>query len=402
MIVFQIITFIFIIELLIQVFIRFYKNKFKWFITNDDEIPKFNEKKFKNFLLKSFDLKLGWKQKLNTSGLLKEITNTKTYLDHRNLVNKKKKRLVASFGDSYVFSNHMNDKNTWEEQISKKNNFNVLNYGVGNYGFDQAIIKYENTILPKDTKIVIIGFVPETITRIQSSWKHYTEFGNINGFKPKFDLIRNQLILKPNPINSKIKLNQIKKVIIKLRKTDRFYKDRFLKYKFKFPYSLNFFKNFKFNLKILFYLIILDLTKILKKNKINEKFQNAMFYSVIERNVKEAHYLYREDYSKKLLSKLIEKFKKVSSKKKHIPLIVIFPQPQDINLKSSIYYKTYFENFSKNIDILDLSSFFSKKDYSKYFLNDKYGGHLNKNGNIFVSKIINRQLQKYIQKNYVN
>ena len=90
MIVFQIITFIFIIELLIQVFIRFYKSKFKWFITNDDEIPKFNEKKFKNFLLESFDLKLGWKQKLNTSGLLKEITNTKTYLDHRNLVNKKK------------------------------------------------------------------------------------------------------------------------------------------------------------------------------------------------------------------------------------------------------------------------------------------------------------------------
>ena len=401
MIVFQVITFILILELLIQIFIRFYKSKFKWFITNDDEIPKFDEKKFKNFIAESFDYKLGWKQKLNSSGFLKQHIKTKQYLDHRNLVNKKKKKIVATFGDSYVFSNHMNDKNTWEEQISKKNNFNVLNYGVGNYGFDQAIIKYKNINLAKDTKIVIMGFVPETITRIQSSWKHYTEFGNINGFKPKFDLIKDRLILKPNPINSKIKLNQIKKVINKLKKNERFYKDRFLKYKFRFPYSIIFLKNLKFNLRISFYLIIIDLTRLLRYDNIHKKIQNAMFYSVIERNVKEAHYLYREDHSKKLLTKLIEKFKKISFEKRHIPLIIIFPQPQDINLKSSIFYKNYFKNFPKNIDILDLSNFFSKKNYSKYFLDDKYGGHLNKNGNIFVSKIINKQLQKYIDKKII-
>ena len=32
---------------------------------------------------------------------------------------------------------------------------------------DQAILKYENTNLSKETKIVIMGFVPETITRVQ-------------------------------------------------------------------------------------------------------------------------------------------------------------------------------------------------------------------------------------------
>ena len=92
MIVFQVITFILILELLIQIFIRFYKSKFKWFITNDDEIPKFDEKKFKNFIAESFDYKLGWKQKLNSSGFLKQNIKTKQYLDHRNLVNKKKRK----------------------------------------------------------------------------------------------------------------------------------------------------------------------------------------------------------------------------------------------------------------------------------------------------------------------
>ncbi len=396
MIILQIIATIIILEFLIQIFIKIYKQKFKWFITEDDEIPKFDKKKFENFLINSFDAKLGWKQKLNSSGFFEFKKKKIKYIHHRNLIKKHKKKLIASFGDSYVYSNHMDDRNTWSEQISKKNNFNVLNYGVGNYGLDQAILKYENTNLSKETKIVIMGFVPETITRVQSSWKHYTEFGNINGFKPKFELVGNNLILRNNPINLKTKIHHIEKIIFKLKKTERFYKERFLKYKFQFPYLLKFLRNLKFNLKIFTYLIASDVTKISNKSQLYNKIQNAIFYSIIERNVKEAHSLYRENYSKKLLTKLINKFKKISYKRKHIPLIIIFPQPQDINLKSSIYYKKFFKNLSKKIEILDLSDFFSKKNYKKYFLNDKYGGHLNKRGNVFVSKIISKQLHKHI------
>ena len=398
MIIFEIIIIVFILEVSIQIFIRFYKTKFRWFVNNEDEIPKFDEKKFKNFLLKSFDYKLGWKQTLDTSGLLNKNVKKQTWFDHRNIINKKKKKIIAAFGDSYVFSNYMSDKNTWEEQISKKNNFNVLNFGVGNYGLDQAILKYKNINLSKETKIVIMGFVPETITRIQSSWKHYTEFGNINGFKPKFELVGNNLILKQNPINLKTKIYQIEKIIYRLKQTERFYKERFLKYKFHFPYLVKFIINFKFNVKIFSYLIASDLAKILNKSQLFDKIQNSIFYSIIERNVKEAHYLYQENHSKKLLTKLIIKFKKISYKRKHIPLVIIFPQPQDINLKSSIYYKKYFKNLSKIIEVLDLSNFFSKKNYKKYFLNDKYGGHLNKRGNVFVSEIITNHLEKHLRK----
>ena len=36
--------------------------------------------------------------------------------------------------------------------------------------------------IDKSTKLIILAFVPETIARIHSYWKHYLEFGNKFGF----------------------------------------------------------------------------------------------------------------------------------------------------------------------------------------------------------------------------
>ena len=41
-------------------------------------------------------------------------------------------------------------------------------------------------------KIVVFAFVPETISRINSYWKHYSEFGNKFGFKPFYKLEKNK------------------------------------------------------------------------------------------------------------------------------------------------------------------------------------------------------------------
>lgn len=59
---------------------------------------------------------------------------------------------------------------------------NFLNFGVGNYGVDQALLRYEKTELTNSIEHVILGFVPETICSINSSWNHYVEFGNFFSF----------------------------------------------------------------------------------------------------------------------------------------------------------------------------------------------------------------------------
>ena len=54
---------------------------------------------------------------------------------------------------------------------------NIRNYGVGNFGVDQAILKYINLPNNNEADHIILSFVPETILRVHSYWKHYIEFG---------------------------------------------------------------------------------------------------------------------------------------------------------------------------------------------------------------------------------
>ena len=55
-------TFVFV-ELLIYYFLSKNKKKNTILINKDDEIPKFDEKKYNNFLKNSYDKKLGWIRK---------------------------------------------------------------------------------------------------------------------------------------------------------------------------------------------------------------------------------------------------------------------------------------------------------------------------------------------------
>ena len=88
------------------------------------------------------------------------------------------------FGDSFAFCRYVNDNQTWQFHLSKKNKKNVLNFGVGNFGLDQAFLKYLKMNKKLGSQKVIFCVVPETIARIFSYWKHYREFKNIFAFKP--------------------------------------------------------------------------------------------------------------------------------------------------------------------------------------------------------------------------
>ena len=59
---------IILIEFVIQYLIKKVKKEFPWFLENQDIYPNFDNKKFKNFIKLSFDKKLGWKRKSNTTG----------------------------------------------------------------------------------------------------------------------------------------------------------------------------------------------------------------------------------------------------------------------------------------------------------------------------------------------
>ena len=153
------------------------------------------------------------------------------------------------------------EKKNWEETLSKmgiSNTDKVVIYDNSDlitscrcwfqflyFGHDSKLVfildgglkkwRLENKkVTNKETKIILLGIVPEHICRIQSEWKHFFEFGNIHGFKPKFYLKNNKIYLKKNPLDKKTKLVKINQIIDRCKETDRFYKEKFKKIFFNF------------------------------------------------------------------------------------------------------------------------------------------------------------------------
>jgi hypothetical protein len=386
------------LEIILLIFFTNLRKKFPWIISKKDLYPHFDKKKFNNFKKKRFDNLLGWDKKPKTTSYDflqgKKIKYEIDKRGYRKLTKRKKKELVASFGDSYVFCRQVKDNNTWQESISKNEKYCILNFGVGNYGLDQSVLKYSKTKLKKQTKFIIQGFVPETINRIQSQWKHFIEFGNLHGFKPVFFLKNKKLKLKKNPINKDTKIKELPKIINKLILSDRFYKDKFLNHLIDFPYTYYFLKNFKFNFEILYNYIFFNILNFLRKKN---DLIDILFSIVVKKNIKLSHSLYNEYYSTMLLEKIIQKFIIITKKRKHKPIIIIFPQLMDLkNNKTNLLYTNFFILMKNKINVIDLTPHFKNKNLDKLFTNDKYGGHLSVFGNKFVSNIIKKKLNTII------
>jgi hypothetical protein len=215
-------------------------------------------------------------------------------------------------------------------------NFKGLNLGVGNYGLDQIYLKYLKTNIPKNIKIIFIGFVPEALSRCLCSWKHYHEFNNIYGFKPKFVNYKNSIKLINNPIYNQDSFKNFNKILIKLKKNEFFYKEKFLKYKFNFPYSISFIKNINRNFKLLYFSIL----KILNLNS------NKLYEFIIKENCFKNDYYFSKKKNQKLIFGIMSKISNVSKKRKHEIFFLIFPQKYDLLIKNRNY-----EKFFKNVKI---------------------------------------------------
>ena len=398
---------ILIISTAVFVFLEFFvfllfhllKKKFQWLINSDDINPKFNKKNLDNFLKKNYDEITGWDRKPNSKGF--EISNKRTYFTINKLGFRGKKIFKKNkynvFGDSFAFSRYVNDNETWEHNLAKKYKKNVLNFGVGNFGLDQAFLKYLKIKKKLNKKPVIFCVVPETIARVFSYWKHYREFKNIFGFKPLLNFKKKKIEIIKVP---KIKIRNISKNTYKfknsfleqLKKKDVFYELKFKKNIFYFPYIFCFLRNIKLNSNIFYNLILNLIFKVIKKNYKNE-FYIAAYAAILKNNIKESHSYYeKKDFRKKfkdLLNYINVFFKKENIEYK----ILIVPQYFDLKLSNSRKKYTKFYKQINNVNVIDLTEDILKfNDWQKYYFIDKYGGHLNKSGNKKLSEIIHKRL----------
>jgi len=392
--------FLLISEIILQLVIRNLRKDFQWLITEQDEYPYFNRKALKKFFNNSFDQELGWVRKPNSKGIERG-----KYGDIEYHIDNDGSRLnitggevtVATFGDSYTFCRQVEDNQTWQVFLSKYINGKVLNYGVGNYGVDQALIYYQRQKLPASTKIVIFGFVPETICRVQSYWKHYLEFGNTFAFKPRFTLENGNLILHKNPIGSISDFDEINLITDSIRNTDEFYLKKFKKFQFRFPYLIKFIVNFKRSGVLLFLLVKKFFFNLLGAS--NSHIANAPFSKIMTDNVKDAHLMYNDRGACDLLEEILLKFCDEAYKNGHKPLLLVMPQLIDLKIIRElgvIPYQDFFMRLSNKVPTLDITKYVDNADVVDLYSEDVYGGHFSEQGNKLVAEKVSDYLNNTI------
>ena len=385
------------LEILSMLIVKWARKKFPWLITSEDEYPELSKEGLDKFIQSGYDPELGWIRKPNTSNQEKGKYGPTTYhIDsdgsRSNPANADKPIDIACFGDSFTFCRQVNDNETWEYYLSELSNRGVSNYGVGNYGIDQAYLRLEREIKVKkiNPKIVLMGVVPSTIVRILCIWKHYNEFGNTFGFKPRFDIVDGKLVLIKNYIDKESKFLNYKNYIPEIREKDFFYKSKFKKEMIRFPYSYHTLKNSKRNFKIISTVFLNTFFKQIGVK--SDHLAGNPLEEIMKINLQLRCKLFSDKYALDLLHGIIENFKKLSSEYKFVPVFVLLPQKDDVLRvkKKHNFYSNFIEKTSKSMQIIDLTVPLSQLNNLDDLYSDDgvYGGHFSKDGNKLVANYI--------------
>ena len=396
-----------IVEIVIQIWVKLVNKKFQWLIISNDEKPKLSKIGLKKFIHHGYDSELGWIRKPNTTDTEKNkngeaFWSINSIGARTNPEFESQKSTISCYGDSFTFCRQVNDNETWEHYLSKLEKTNVKNFGVGNYGVDQSILRLEREFTNNQTGIVILSVVPDTICRIVSSWKHYYEYGNTFAFKPRFILKNDEIKIIKNIIDQHQKFAYYEKYLDDIQKFDFFYKQKFLKEKITFPYSFNIFRNMKRNFSILLWV-----TKIFFYRKLGKDISDLEWESmkiIMDINLKWRLRLFQNPDVITLFQKILERFSKYGLDENFVSIFIFIPQKDDIEFikKNYHFYKNFIDiiNGINGIFFIDITEKFLRvSNLNELYSDDnQYGGHLSKHGNKLVAEIIYEQLET-IKKN---
>ncbi len=389
-------------EIIIQRYVRSVQKNFPWLISSKDENPILSKTGLSKFIPHGYDSELGWVRKPFTSNNEKGKNSEITWN-----INEKGARLNPSFenldskiscyGDSFTFSRQVNDDETWPHHLSGLTNSNVQNFGVGNYGLDQSLLRLKREFPKNPTKFVIMGVVPETICRILSMWKHYYEYGNTFAFKPKFTIENDQLIQISNPINESSKFQEYKKYIDFIKKNDYFYKEKFVKEKISFPYCITILKNFKRNFGIIYWQNKIENYK--KNNRDFSKIKWKPMKIIMDINMSWKVKLYAEKNPSKLLKMILIEYANYAKKMNFVPIFTFLPQKDDLMFIKSHY--NFLQDFQKELNsieglkVVDIIDDLLLEDQLDPLFSDNndYGGHYSNQGNKIISELIFKKFE---------
>ena len=171
------------------------------------EFPSINKSAVDRF--KSWDKDLGWCNVPNTTKLDKTDRSAKATgvndgmaifstdgRGSRKCAYPEAEEDISFYGDSYCMCREVYDNETFEHYLGEIRETRVANYGVGNYGLDQALLRLQRDYPGERSKTVVLAVTSHTMARCCSVYRHYMEPGNVFAIKPRFEIIGDNRRLK--------------------------------------------------------------------------------------------------------------------------------------------------------------------------------------------------------------
>ncbi len=391
-----------IIEFVLFQWISYVRKKFQWLIVSKyDENPELSQKGLDKFIPEGYDPHIGWIRKPDTTrkeqgkfGITTWSINDKGARTNPKF--EEKISNISCYGDSFTFCRQVNDDETWEHYMSKLGNTNVLNFGVGNYGIDQSFLRLKREFHKNKTDIVVLAVVPDTISRIMSSWKHYYEYGNTFAFKPRFILKNKELKLIENMIDEESKFKTYENYLDRIQESDYFYKKKFKKEILHFPYVFTILKNFKRNISIMYWVTIIESWK--KKDKDISKIKWNPMKIIMDINLQWRLKLYKNKEATTILEKIVEKYVDFAKTNNFIPVFAFLPQKDDITFIKNKY--NFYQEIEKKLSLIEglyvipvTDQLLSENKIDEIYSDgNEYGGHFSRIGNQNIASIIHEYL----------
>ena len=285
---------------------------------------------------------------------------------------------VSAFGDSFTFGSDVANNETWESQMEgAESRFEVLNFGVGAYGLDQAYLRYLEEGIQFQSDIVIIGFMSENIYRNLNVFRpFYTGLNEkLIYSKPRFSFEEGNLILLKNPLATREDyvrfVAEDEAVLKEIGRKDYFYQIGYLAGP-------------------------MDRLPSVRLFKIATRSLKEWLKPVVTR---EGSYAVTSD-AFRLTTRLLEAFHCAALQHDSLPVIVIYPDLGDLSRHHNHQPKRYeplLEHLRMNafryVDVLDAFAGYDS-DVPKDELTVGRWGHYSRLGN----KIVANSLESYLRK----
>ncbi|MEV0637662.1 hypothetical protein AB0I77_22435 [Streptomyces sp. NPDC050619] len=376
--------------------IRWHRPFFPWLITPRDAAPDIPADVVAAHAARSFDAELGWCRRPGEQA--NETTEQGTVgfrIDERgrraNPGFEELPPAVACFGDSFTFCRLVDDDRTWPHHLSRETGRVTANYGVGNYGLDQALLRLERELPALEADTVLMGVVPETIARVHSAWKHYFEYGNTLAFKPRFTLAADgALVHHPPAVTRPEDYAHYRMHLDRIQRLDPFYRRKFRQDLLRLPYMPRLVRRTRRHLPILWYLSVHRLL-----GRPEAAFRRA-FQVVLHANSRVGNALYREEEATRLLRVLVERFAHVCRDTGKRPVLVVLPQPTDLPAtRSSRARDRFFASLAGTLPVVDLTADFRAHPApSLLYVHGRLGPHASDEGNRLIARVVGAHLEQ--------